>query len=96
MPAELYGLRERGLIKPGWHADLVTFDPATVGTGKTYMRPDLPADDARIYADAEGIYHVFVIGIQTIEDGEHTGQFPGIVIRSGRDTRTPTMRSVSR
>lgn len=95
VPAELYGLRERGLLKPGWHADLVIFDRDTVGSGKTYMRHDLPANESRIYADAEGIHHVFVNGTQTIDNGEHTGCLPGTVLRSGRDTVTPTLRTAS-
>ena len=95
VPAELYGLRERGLIKPGWHADIVIFDPETVGSGKTYMRHDLPADESRIYADAQGIQHVFVNGVQTIENGMHTGRLPGVVMRSGRDTETPRMRTAT-
>jgi len=93
VPAELYGLRERGLLRPGWYADLVIFDPDTVGSGKIHMRQDLPANEPRIYADAKGVHHVFVNGVQTIEDGEHTGRLPGIAIRSGRDTRTPSLRT---
>ncbi len=92
VPAELFGLRERGLLKPGWHADLVLFDPATVGAGEVYMRRDLPADEPRIYADAHGVRHVFVNGQQTIHNGEHTGCLPGVAMRSGRDTHTPRMR----
>jgi N-acyl-D-aspartate/D-glutamate deacylase len=95
VPAELFGLRERGVLQPGWHADLVLFDPATVGSGEIYMRCDLPADEPRIYADAHGVKHVFVNGEQTIEDGEHTGRLPGVAMRSGRDTETPRMRTVN-
>lgn len=95
VPAELYGLRERGLLKPGWHADLVVFNPDTVGSGETYMRHDLPADQSRVYADAHGVEHVFVNGVQTISNGAHTGELPGSVLRSGRDTATPHLRAAS-
>lgn len=93
VPAELYGLRERGLLRPGWYADVVIFDPDRVGAGDTYMRHDLPAGESRVYADAEGIQHVLVNGVQTIDDGKHTGRLPGVVLRSGRDTMTPKLRA---
>ena len=92
VPAELFGLRERGVLRSGWHADLVVFDPATVGSGAVHMRQDLPADEPRIYADAHGVQHVFVNGTQIINNGVHTQALPGIALRSGRDTQTPAMR----
>lgn len=93
VPAELFGLRERGVLREGWFADLVIFDPANVGSGEVHMRQDLPADEPRIYAEAYGIRDVFVNGEQIIQQGEHTGQLPGIALRSGRDTYTPRMRT---
>jgi N-acyl-D-aspartate/D-glutamate deacylase len=93
VPAALFGLRERGVLQVGWHADLVIFDPAEVGAGEVHMRQDLPANEPRIYADAYGIRDVFVNGEQTIKGGEHTGNLPGIALRSGRDTETPKMRT---
>jgi N-acyl-D-aspartate/D-glutamate deacylase len=93
VPAELFGLRERGLLRTGWHADVVVFDPKTVGSGPVHMRPDLPCNEPRIYADAYGIDHVFVNGVQIIRDGEHTDARPGTALRSGKDTYTPKMAS---
>ena len=87
-PARFSGLIDRGLLKPGYHADIVVFDAETAGRGPTYNRYDVPGDQFRIYADAEGIDHVFVNGVQVVKDGEHTGRLPGTVLRSGRDTRT--------
>ncbi len=92
VPAELFGLRERGQLRTGWFADLVIFDPATVASGDVHMRQDLPADEQRIYADAHGVRDVFVNGEQIIADGVHTNALPGIALRSGRDTYTPKMR----
>jgi N-acyl-D-aspartate/D-glutamate deacylase len=91
VPAELMGLRERGVLREGWHADLVVFDPATVASGPVHMRPDLPCNEPRIYADAHGVHHVFVNGVAIVRDGRHTGALPGIALRSGRDTYTPAM-----
>jgi len=62
--------------------------PDKVGRGPSYMRRDVPGEQLRIYADAEGVDHVFVNGIQIIRHGQHTGKLPGTVFRSGRDTRT--------
>ena len=92
VPAEVFGLNDRGVLKVGWNADLVVFDPESVGSGPVYMRTDLPCDEPRVYADAFGIDHVFVNGVQTIENGKHTGALPGTVLRSGKDTHTPSLR----
>jgi N-acyl-D-aspartate/D-glutamate deacylase len=94
VPAELFGLRERGVLREGWFADIVVFDPTTVGSGPVHMRPDLPCDEPRIYADAYGVEHVFVNGVQIVRNGEHTGALPGLALRSGRDTYTPKMIGV--
>jgi N-acyl-D-aspartate/D-glutamate deacylase len=87
-PATLFGLKERGAIAEGYHADITVFDPQTVAKGKTYNRYDVPGDAFRVYAEAIGIEHVFVNGVQIIRNGEHTGALPGAVLKSGRDTDT--------
>jgi N-acyl-D-aspartate/D-glutamate deacylase len=88
VPARTYGLIDRGRLELDWHADVVVFDPATVGVGETYTRFDLPQDAGRLYADAIGVEHVFVNGVEIVEGQKHTGEFPGTVFRSGRDTKT--------
>jgi N-acyl-D-amino-acid deacylase len=71
-PAENLGLAERGLVEPGYFADLAVFDPARIADHATF-------DDPHRYAT--GMVHVFVNGRQVVEDGEHTGALPGRVVR---------------
>jgi N-acyl-D-aspartate/D-glutamate deacylase len=87
-PAQLIGLRERGRIAEGFHADLVVFDPETVGAGHAQLVNDLPGGSARLTAEAEGVVRVYVGGVATVVDNAGTGATPGRVLRSGRDTRT--------
>jgi N-acyl-D-aspartate/D-glutamate deacylase len=88
-PAAYFGLVDRGELKQGYHADIVVFDADRIERGPTYRRFDLPGgDEYRLYADAIGIDHVLVNGVEIVRHGEHTGKLPGTVLRSGRDTRT--------
>jgi N-acyl-D-aspartate/D-glutamate deacylase len=87
-PARYMGLIDRGLLKPAYHADILVFDEKSIARGPTYYRHDVPGNQFRLYADAEGVGHVFVNGVEIVRDGAHTGKLPGTVLRSGRHTRT--------
>jgi N-acyl-D-aspartate/D-glutamate deacylase len=87
-PARLFGLRERGRIAEGYHADLVVFDPATVGADHARLVADLPGGAARLVAAAEGVTRVYVGGVATVADNQPTGATPGRILRSGTDTAT--------
>ncbi|MEZ0092008.1 amidohydrolase family protein [Streptacidiphilus sp. EB129] len=91
-PAELFGLRERGTVAVGNHADLVLFDPERIDAGPATLVHDLPGDSPRLDSRAEGIVSVRVNGVETVRDDKLTGAVPGTVLRSGRDTRTVSTR----
>jgi len=91
VPARLYGLTGRGRVVQGWIADLVVFDPATVGSDPARARHDLPGGGYRLFAESRGIDHVFVGGTEAVRDGAMTGELGGTLLRSGRDTETVTV-----
>jgi N-acyl-D-aspartate/D-glutamate deacylase len=90
-PARHYGLRDRGRVAEGWIADLVVFDPATVASKPSEVRTDLPGGGERLYAEAVGVEHVIVSGVEVVVGGADTGARPGVTLRSGRDTETVTL-----
>ncbi len=87
-PAELLGLRDRGVIAEGAHADLVVLDPATVDMQDVTLVHDLPGGTGRLYAGSVGVQRVYVNGRAIVTDGAVTGDLPGTLLRSGRDTHT--------
>lgn len=71
-PAANLKLSKRGLLKPGYFADIVIFDPATIEDKATFEAP---------HQYAVGVRHVFVNGVQVLKDGEHTGATPGRFVK---------------
>ncbi len=78
LPATNLGIAERGALQPGYFADVVVFDPATIRANATFENP-------RQYAT--GVAHVFVNGQQILRDGEHTGAKPGRVVVRARNAQ---------
>jgi N-acyl-D-amino-acid deacylase len=72
VPAMRLQLKDRGLIKAGYWADIVVLDPETIADTATYLDP---------YKYPIGIEHVLVNGAPVIRDGEHTGALPGKSLR---------------
>jgi N-acyl-D-amino-acid deacylase len=68
LPASNLGLEHRGLLREGYFADVVVFDPKMIIDRATYEKP---------HQYAVGVRHVFVNGVQVLRDGEHTGAKPG-------------------
>jgi N-acyl-D-aspartate/D-glutamate deacylase len=90
--ADVFRIPRRGRIAVGNYADVVVFDPETIGAGAATLVADLPGGSARLTSDANGVQHVFVNGVETVTDNESTGAVPGTIIRAGRDTATVSTR----
>ncbi len=72
LPAENLRIERRGLLKKGYFADVVVFDPRKIQDHATFAQP---------HQYATGMVHVFVNGRQVLKDGAHTGARPGRVVR---------------
>jgi N-acyl-D-amino-acid deacylase len=72
LPAQHFRFPQRGLLRAGYAADVVVFDPATVRDTATFERP---------HGFATGLPYVLVNGVAVVRDGEHTGAKPGQVLR---------------
>jgi N-acyl-D-amino-acid deacylase len=72
LPASNLKIKKRGTLTSGHYADVVLFDPEKIQDQATFEKP---------HQYATGMVHVFVNGTQVLKDGEHTGSFPGRVVR---------------
>jgi N-acyl-D-amino-acid deacylase len=72
LPATNLKLKKRGALIEGYFADVTVFDAATIKDNATFEKP---------HQYATGMKHVFVNGTQVLKNGEHTGEFPGRVVR---------------
>lgn len=72
LPATNLKIQRRGLLKEGYYADIVIFDPATIQDHATFDKP---------HQYSTGVTHVFVNGVQVLKDGEHTGATPGKFVK---------------
>ncbi|MEY4472986.1 MAG: hypothetical protein RL671_1290 [Pseudomonadota bacterium] len=79
--ARLYGLDDRGIIAPGYLADLNVIDLDKVKLGKPWLAFDLPAGGKRLLQKAEGYVCTIKTGVVTFKDGAWTGATPGGLIR---------------
>ena len=87
-PAEIFGITDRGLLKEGRPADVVVFDPATVGDGKLQRVHDQPAGADRLISQAAGIDAVIVNGVVLRRNGQDamlaSAKLPGRLLRAGK------------
>ena len=84
-PAKLFGLQARGLLREGYAADLMLFDPATVARGPKRRAHDLPSGAARLTTSAVGLHGVWINGTKTADEKGFCidrNARPGEVLRS--------------
>ena len=80
LPAQILGIRDRGLVREGFHADLVIFDPDTIADRATYENP---------HQYSSGIDYVLVDGAVVVDEGKLTNARPGKVLRGPGYRKTP-------
>ena len=82
-PADLYGIKGRGRLTPGSHADMVLFDPATIGVGDPERVSDLPGGGPRTIRKPKGIHGVWINGTQVFDGADYVelAKGPGQVLR---------------
>jgi N-acyl-D-amino-acid deacylase len=76
LPAEVFRIKERGMIKEGFFADIVIFDYEKIKDNSTFQNP---------HQYPSGILYVIVNGKIVAENGRHTGEFPGMIIKRGKN-----------
>jgi N-acyl-D-aspartate/D-glutamate deacylase len=82
VPASLYGMWDRGLVREGLNADIVIFDAEKVQPLPTERFNDFPGGETRLGNRAEGIDYLIVNGQVAFQNGNHTGALPGTVVKS--------------
>ena len=82
MPASIFGIYDRGLLRPGMAADIFVFDPASIDLEKPQQVNDLPEGAPRYVQRAKGIHYSIVNGSVLMKNGNHGGTYPGKVLRS--------------
>jgi N-acyl-D-amino-acid deacylase len=87
-PADIFGLTDRGRLATGLPADVVVFDPATVGAGPLERVHDLPAGEDRLISRASGVKAVIVNGVVLPEPGVAPARTSGKLLRQTRAQRT--------
>jgi N-acyl-D-aspartate/D-glutamate deacylase len=82
--AKVLGLLDRGVLRPGYRADINVIDFDKLQLKVPEMRYDLPTGAKRLYQETDGYVATIVAGQATYRDGQPTGRFPGRLIRGGR------------
>ena len=88
IPASVAGFQDRGVLLPGYAADIMIFDPATVGPNTKRVVHDLPGGEARYSARPQGISATIVGGEPIVQDGKLTNALPGKWVRPAGSTGT--------
>ena len=75
LPALIFGIKNRGILRKGAFADIVVFDTETIRDRATFAEP---------YLKSEGIHYVLVNGVPTLREGKLTGMCAGRILRHGK------------
>lgn len=86
IPAMITGLKGRGLLARGYHADIMMFDAARIGLGKKTLVRDMPGGEERWQVACEGVVRVMVNGEVIVENNKLTGNRAGHILRVGNPT----------
>jgi len=81
VPASYWGLPGRGLLREGWAADVIVFNPDTVSPMMPELDHDLPAGARRLKQKAAGMMATVVNGEVVLRNNEATGALPGRLLR---------------
>ncbi len=87
--ARAVGLNDRGLLAPGYRADIIVVDLDNLRMRRPEIIYDLPGGERRMQQRADGYRHVFVTGVETYADGTPTGELPGRLVRGARPAPEP-------
>jgi N-acyl-D-aspartate/D-glutamate deacylase len=82
--AQTVGLLDRGVVKPGYRADLNIIDFERLSLGVPRLEHDLPGGGSRLFQEAEGYTATIVDGVAVYRDGVPTGALPGRLVRGGQ------------
>jgi N-acyl-D-amino-acid deacylase len=80
--ASIYGIKDRGLVRPGCAADLTLFDPEAIAPCEPEWAQDFPANTRRMVQRSEGLYYTIVHGRVIYDQGRLSGDLPGTVLRA--------------
>lgn len=80
--ASVFGLHNRGLLRPGYAADITVFDPEKIDALEPEVAHDLPGGGPRLTQQSSGIHYTIVNGTVLVENNEHTGAYPGQMLRT--------------
>ena len=79
--AKVYGLDDRGILAPGYLADINVIELDKIGMSRPWVANDLPAGGKRLLQSATGYKATFKSGVMTFDNGQHSGATPGGLIR---------------
>jgi len=82
LPASIFGIHDRGLLRRGRAADVFVFDPEKIDLAAPAKVTDLPEGAPRFTQGAKGIHYTIVNGKVLMDNGAHSGAYPGQVLRS--------------